>query len=69
MANGCILVVERDALIRLEISDHLREAGVVVVEAASAAAGLWTFIAKPYAPERVTTAIAEALGLRQKDEP
>jgi DNA-binding NtrC family response regulator len=124
MANECILVVETDVLIRLAISNHLRETGFVVVEAASAddawafmsvegvvdlvfaeiatpgvldglalaklaaarfmalpflltgeagrppPPGPWTFVAKPYAPERVTAAIAEALGLNKpKDEP
>lgn len=124
MANECILVVERDVLARLVISNHLREAGFVVVEAATAddawafmaaegvvdlvfaeiatrgvlgglalaeraaarfmalpllltgdamrppPPGPWKFIAKPYAPERVTAAIAEALGLnKQKDKP
>lgn len=125
MAHECILVVEKDVLIRLEISNHLREAGFVVVEAANAddawafmtaegvvdlvfaeiatpgvldglalaqlaaarfmalpflltgeasrpppPPGPWRFIAKPYAPERVTAAITEALGLNKpKDEP
>jgi DNA-binding NtrC family response regulator len=124
MANECILVVEGDVLTRLGISNHLREAGFVVVEAANAddawtfmtaegvvdlvfaevatsgvlgglalaeraatrfmalpvvltgdathppPPGPWKFIAKPYALDRVTAAIAEALGLnRQKDGP
>jgi two-component system, response regulator PdtaR len=43
MANERILVVEGDVLIRLAISNHLREAGFVVIEAANADAA-WAFM-------------------------
>ena len=124
MANDHVLVVESDVLTRVQVSNHLRETGFVVIEAASAddawafmsvegvvdlvfaeiatpgaldglalaravatrfialpvlltgdaadapPPGPWSFIAKPYALERVETAISEALGLiDRKDEP
>lgn len=43
MANECILVVEGDVLNRLRLSNHLREAGFVVVEAANAD-DAWAFM-------------------------
>ena len=43
MANERILVVEGDVLIRLGISNSLREAGFIVIEAASAD-DAWTYL-------------------------
>jgi len=57
MANECILVVEKDVLIRLEISNHLREAGFVVVEAASAD-DAWAFMTAEGVVDLVFTEIA-----------
>ncbi len=43
MANERILLVEGDVLLRLELSNSLREAGFVVIEAASAD-DAWTYL-------------------------
>jgi DNA-binding NtrC family response regulator len=119
MANERILVIDGDVLLRLAVSDYLRDAGFVVIEAACAddawtyltaegavdlvfsevsttgahdgvklalsiethfialpviltsgqdpgpAQAGWTFIAKPYAFERVAAAIRKALKLEE----
>jgi len=57
MANERILVVEGDVLIRLGISNYLREAGFTVIEAANAD-GAWTYLTAEGSVDLVFSEIA-----------